>query len=102
MPINVFCISGVHLRKGNTNKSKLPAVVFCCSQTCKICFGELLTLDISVPSSSVSYGHQRLHCLRLFVVVHKLVFFCFGELLSWDISVPSFIVTGSNMSKLWA
>ena len=34
----------------NIYKFTLPEAVCCCSQTCNFCFGELLSLDISVPS----------------------------------------------------
>ena len=44
-------------------------------------------------------GKTALNCLRLFVVVYKLVI---SELSPWYISVPSFIVRGPTISKLKA
>ena len=35
--------------KQHLHKFILPEAVCCCLQTCNFCFGELLSLDISIP-----------------------------------------------------
>ena len=68
-------------------KFTLPEAVCCCLQTCNVCFGKLLSWDIHVPSFIVTGSSMSklwvqttftsIYCLRLFVVVYKLVMFTF-------------------------
>ena len=49
----------------------------------------------------MSYRKTALNCLRLFVVVYKLVIYVLMNS-SWLISEPNFIVRGPTISKLYA
>ena len=77
----------------NIYKFTFPEAVCCCLQTCNFCFGELLSLDISIPSFIVigtsmsklwaQTTFTSLHFLRLFVVVYKLVIFVLVNSYHW-------------------